>query len=305
MSKEREILGVKITFGLTYKDVLSKVSIFIDARKKGVICTTNPEFIVLSQKDSAFKNVINNSLLSVPDGVGVVLANEYLKRIEKLYGAAYETPKNSLFSISKKIKCLYVGAQLGIDAIRHSEKYLTITGVDFVDAFCKLADAKGYTLFFLGGWPKNFFGKPVKGDINVASLAAKKLKSKYPNLKVVGATSKFSPKLKDDSATIEYIQQCIKDSSLTHIDMLFISYGSPAQEVWLGRNLSKLNVTLAVGVGGSFDYISGYSLRPPKIIRALHLEWLFRLITQPYRLRRIINAIIIFPIKMYQLATHL
>jgi len=78
-------------------------------------------------------------------------------------------------------------------------------------------------------------------------------------------------------------------------DILFVALGHGRQEKWIARNLSKLSsVKLAMGVGGSFDYISGQVKRAPKFMRKLGLEWLYRLIKEPWRLPRILVAVIKF-----------
>ena len=70
------------------------------------------------------------------------------------------------------------------------------------------------------------------------------------------------------------------------MDILFVAFGFPKQEQWIAENLDKIPVKVAMGVGGAFDYISGNVPRSPVFIRKLGLEWLFRLIIQPWRLKR-------------------
>ncbi len=80
-------------------------------------------------------------------------------------------------------------------------------------------------------------------------------------------------------------------------DILLVGFGAPKQEKWISYYLSKLpSVKLAIGVGGTFDYLSSSILRAPKFFRKIGLEWLWRLIRQPKRLFRIIRAVIVFPI---------
>src|SRR3989338_5459360 len=69
-------------------------------------------------------------------------------------------------------------------------------------------------------------------------------------------------------------------------DILFVAFGHIKQEKWIGKNLKKIPVKVAMGVGGAFDYLSGEVMRAPKFIRVLGLEWLFRLILQPWRIKR-------------------
>jgi N-acetylglucosaminyldiphosphoundecaprenol N-acetyl-beta-D-mannosaminyltransferase len=68
--------------------------------------------------------------------------------------------------------------------------------------------------------------------------------------------------------------------------LILVAYGAPAQEMWMDRNLGPLNIPVGIGVGGVFNYFSGRAPRAPRWIRRLELEWLHRLITQPWRWRR-------------------
>jgi N-acetylglucosaminyldiphosphoundecaprenol N-acetyl-beta-D-mannosaminyltransferase len=70
--------------------------------------------------------------------------------------------------------------------------------------------------------------------------------------------------------------------------ILFVAYGAPIQDRWIARNLDRLEVPVCIGVGGSFDYIAGVRSRAPLWLRRLGLEWLHRLITQPWRWRRML-----------------
>jgi len=79
-------------------------------------------------------------------------------------------------------------------------------------------------------------------------------------------------------------------------DILFVTLGAPWQEKFIFHNLTKLpSVKIAMGVGGSFDFITGKIKRAPKLVRIIGLEWLWRLFKQPWRWRRIYNAVIVFP----------
>ena len=78
-------------------------------------------------------------------------------------------------------------------------------------------------------------------------------------------------------------------------DILFVAYGSPAQELWIHRNLFKLDsVKVAIGVGGAFDFAAGMVKRAPKWVQKIGLEWLWRLIREPKRIKRIWNATYVF-----------
>ncbi len=68
--------------------------------------------------------------------------------------------------------------------------------------------------------------------------------------------------------------------------VLFVAYGAPAQDLWIARTQPRLQIPLAMGVGGSLDFIAGVRQRAPASVQRLHLEWLFRLLQEPWRWRR-------------------
>ena len=132
-----------------------------------------------------------------------------------------------------------------------------ITGVDFMENLCNEVSKRPITVGFLGGGP------------NVADKTAECLQNKYPGLKVGLVSQEWSSDLK-----------------LQKIDILFVAFGSPKQEMWIAQHLASLPATVTIGVGGAFDFISGKVQRSPKILRRLGLEWLFRLTIQPWRIKR-------------------
>lgn len=130
----------------------------------------------------------------------------------------------------------------------------TFAGVDFMEELVKRSIDWSVAVGFLGGRD------------GVAEKTAECLKKKYPKLKV--------------SFVLE------EPGKIPATDILFVAFGAPKQEKWIAKNLDKLDVKVAMAVGGSFDYISGEVKRAPLWIRSLGLEWLFRLIIQPWRIKR-------------------
>lgn len=139
-----------------------------------------------------------------------------------------------------------------------------ITGVDLVEGLCRVVAEKPITVGFLGA------------GSGIAEQTAECLVKKFPTLKVI-FTESGSP----DDKTLQLIKDQKKE-----IDILFVAFGSPKQEIWIYENLSKLPVKVAIGVGGAFDLISGKIKRAPLWIQKAGLEWLFRLINQPWRAKR-------------------
>jgi N-acetylglucosaminyldiphosphoundecaprenol N-acetyl-beta-D-mannosaminyltransferase len=70
-----------------------------------------------------------------------------------------------------------------------------------------------------------------------------------------------------------------------------VAYGAPKQDKWIARNLDRLHIPVCIGVGGSFDFIAGTARRAPLVWQRLGLEWLHRLLMEPWRWRRIWNAV--------------
>ena len=287
----KEIMGVRVDFGLTMKEVLNLIELYLKDNESRYICTTNPEFIMDAQTDGRFKNIINKADLSVPDGAGVLMARKYLDRLKKI-------KRDTWFPV----RAFFQGTLLGIFSIfKNRDKEEKITGVDLTYKMCELSAQKGYNVFFLGGRPKDFWGKHTKKfREEMAVTTAEELQKIYPGLKVVGATSKFSREERDDKVTLEYIQECMKNVGVDHIDFLFVAYGAPKQEKWIVRNSYKIPAKVSIGLGGTFDYIMGNCKLPPNILVKMNLGWLYRLIKQPWRAKRIFTAFPSFPLKVYK-----
>ncbi|MBZ0301966.1 MAG: WecB/TagA/CpsF family glycosyltransferase, partial [Anaerolineae bacterium] len=140
---------------------------------------------------------------------------------------------------------------------------------DGVPIIAARAAEKGWRLFFLGAAP------------GVADKAAAVLRAKHPDLQIVGTTS-GSPARDEEDALVEQV-------NASGADILFVAYGAPEQDKWIARNLPRLRVSMAMGIGGAFDFIAGVLPRAPLGMQRLGLEWLFRLYLQPWRFRRMLR----------------
>ena len=290
--ESKEILGVRVDFGLDMKGVTNLIEDkFLKDDKNHLICTTNPEFIIDAQIDEDFKKIINGSSLSTPDGVGVVYAQEYLEKTNRM-------KKNWLFPV----RAFFYGLWLGLtSSIFKKSKYeKRITGVDLTYEICNLSANKGYTIFFLGGRAKNALGKfTTDDDSDMSTMAANVMRKKYSGVNIVGSTSKFNREPEDDEKTIEYIKKCMREKDINEIDFLFVAYNHVKQEKWIMRNKDKIAAKVSIGCGGTFDFIVGNYSLPPNIFVKKDIGWLYRLIKQPWRLKRIIKAFPLFPMKIY------
>lgn len=146
------------------------------------------------------------------------------------------------------------------------------TGVALVGHLAALSARHGYSLFLLGAQP------------GVADAAAEVLKRRYSGLKLAG-TYPGSPADADWPEISARIRQ-------TQPDVLLVAYGAPRQDLWIHRHRDEMpaSVKVAMGVGGVYDYLSGKAPLAPALIRRIGLEWLYRLVTQPWRWRRILRV---------------
>ncbi|MCX6780474.1 MAG: WecB/TagA/CpsF family glycosyltransferase [Candidatus Magasanikbacteria bacterium] len=175
-------------------------------------------------------------------------------------------------------------------------KIKRITGVDFVLKLCELAQKENKSIYLLGS-----------GSKEVLKKTAENLKKQFPNLRIAGFDS--GPKIdflmvEDENKIIfepEANDNAVHDIIMTAPDILFVAFGHNKQEKWIYENLKNLpTVKIAMGVGGSFDYIAGFNylgettLRAPCFLRKIGLEWLYRLFRQPWRLSRIFKATAVF-----------
>jgi N-acetylglucosaminyldiphosphoundecaprenol N-acetyl-beta-D-mannosaminyltransferase len=138
-----------------------------------------------------------------------------------------------------------------------------VTGVDLVWALAKLAHENSYSIYFVGA------------QEGIAQKAASKLKTKYPKMKIAG-TESGSPY---DINLIERVRKAKPD-------ILLVAFGYPKQEKWLKKYKHRLGASVCIGVGGAFDFISGKIKRAPLWVQKIGLEWFYRLLKEPWRIKR-------------------
>lgn len=141
-----------------------------------------------------------------------------------------------------------------------------VAGSDMVPRLSAEAAQRGWRIFYLGAAP------------GVAEKTADILARRYPGLQVAGCYA-GSPAPAEADAIVARIRE-------SRADMLFVAYGAPRQDAWLQQHLARTGARVGMGIGGSFDFIAGVAQRAPQWIQRLGLEWLHRLITQPWRWRR-------------------
>lgn len=224
-----------------------------------LIFTPNPEILVQIEENPQLKTVLASADILLPDGIGLLLANRWIRFRQRL-----------LFLFKKPLMPPKI-----------SEK---MAGVDLADKLLIEAAKKNYVSLIIGGrnyaefWGKR--GGEYQGEIFEDEASLIKLKN---NLYWTEAYQDKDEPLPIEDRAIERILKKIKPQ------IVFVALGSLDQEQWLVEwraRLEQAGVSVAIGVGGAFDLLFGRVARAPRFFRALALEWLWRLLQQPWRWRR-------------------
>jgi N-acetylglucosaminyldiphosphoundecaprenol N-acetyl-beta-D-mannosaminyltransferase len=280
------ILGVKID-EVSHKSALDIAANYFVSKSQHKIFTPNPEMLVKAQKDGYFKSVLNSGDLNLCDGFGLWLVAHLSSRAKRSRAKSMACPELVEGDLAKS-------PDFSIERI---------PGVDFMLDICRLAEEQGRGIYLLGS-----------GSDQVVNKTAENLQKQFPKLNIVGHNKgmvieenfqfSISNFQSNNNGTMEQLNnkkslqfnESDNYSQITDInslkpDILFVAFGMGKQEKWIYENLAKIpSVKIAMGVGGAFDYISGNVIRAPRLLRKIGLEWLYRLLAQPKRIKRILNA---------------
>jgi N-acetylglucosaminyldiphosphoundecaprenol N-acetyl-beta-D-mannosaminyltransferase len=224
---------------VTPHELNAAIGRFVDAHAHVLVLNVNAHCLNLAQKYPWFRDMLNESELVFCDGAGVQFAARIL---------GGEVPQK-------------------------------ITYADWLWQLAETAEARGYSLFFLGARP------------GVAQGAADNLRVRYPHLQIAGTHHGYFEK-RLGSAENEAVIATINASKP---NILLVGFGMPLQERWLLENWDSIEADVALTGGGVFDYVSGQRRRPPKWMTEHGFEWLGRLILEPRRLwRRYIVGLPVF-----------
>lgn len=140
-----------------------------------------------------------------------------------------------------------------------------VPGFELMLGLLEIADLEEKNVYFIGSKEE------------ILELTIEKVKIKWPHINIVGYHHGYFDH--DDPEMIDRVKN-------TNPDIVFVAFGFPRQEKWISDYLSQVSHGIAVGVGGSFDVLSGKTKRAPKFVQSFHIEWLYRLIKQPSRYKR-------------------
>lgn len=145
-----------------------------------------------------------------------------------------------------------------------------MTGVDLMQKIINEASEESLRVLLIGGKP------------NLAERLADCYNRSYPASRFKGITGFNDVK----APSQQEHKQVLSIVAALRPHLLFVAFGSPEQEKWIYRNRASLQGITCIGVGGSFDFLGGDVARAPKLVRRIGLEWLYRLVKQPWRWRR-------------------
>lgn len=222
------MLGLPVSV-ITFREWIAHIAEWMREDVPRHVCTINPEMIMIARRDPVFRAVLKRADLTVPDGIGLLLAARWKGR-------------------------------------RLPER---VTGSDSVPMIAAEAAKQGWLLFLLGAAP------------GVAQQAGDVLRRDHPTIQIVG--------IYGGSPAPEEEDEIVARVNASGADILFVAYGAPEQDKWIARNLPRLQVKMAMGIGGTLDFIAGIIPRAPLLMQRLGIEWLYRLYLQPWRIKRMMR----------------
>jgi N-acetylglucosaminyldiphosphoundecaprenol N-acetyl-beta-D-mannosaminyltransferase len=151
---------------------------------------------------------------------------------------------------------------------------------------CKISATNNHKIYLLGS------------SSSVIQKSIVRATREFPGIKIEGSEG---PKLNNNATPVTKRDRLIEKDIILKIkkynpDILFVAFGAPKQEKWIEKQKGSLPASLYMGVGGTLDYYAQVKPLPPEWMEKWGLEWLWRVINEPQRIGRIINAVFIFPI---------
>ena len=205
------------------------------------------------------------------DAAKVLLQGEHAARVvtpnaEIAYEALHDENMRTLLNSAELMLPDGAGVVLASKILKTPLKQ-KVAGVDFADGLLGVLETTGQRLYLLGSKP------------GIGELAAQKMMQKHPRLRIAGIADGY---FQDEAPVIDKI-------NASGADVLFVCLGAPKQEQFMARHQKALHVKLMAGLGGTLDSFAGTVKRAPRWMIRLNLEWLYRLIKEPKRFKRMLR----------------
>lgn len=249
-----ELLGVRF-HPLTSAAAAAQIAALVKSGGRGYVVKPYSEFMPRAVRDPRLRAVLNAAALCLPDGAGILWAAHYMALPGGRLRAVLQLPLSLASLVFRRAPLPGPFPE-------------AMAGVDFTWEMLAELDAAAARVFLLGGRPHEVEG------------ARHRIEERFHRLQVVGASHGYFDTRSPDN---ERVLQAVSEA---RPHALLVAMGFPRQEQWIAENLERLPVNVAVAEGGSFSFISRSTPRAPKWMRAAGLEWLFRLLRQPWRIRR-------------------
>ena len=248
-----EVLGVRF-HNLTRTEAARAIAALAQSGQRAYVVKPYSEFMPRAIRDAAIRDLLNAAELCLADGIGILWAAYFLS-LPGTLRALWQLPA-SLASL--------VFDPGGIDRPLKEN----MAGVDLTWEMLAALDEISASIFLLGGTDAELRG------------TEERIEARFARLRIVGAHSgHFDVRGGQNETVVAEINAAVPQA-------LLVAMGFPLQERWIVANLPRLNINVAIAEGGSFSFISGATRRAPAWMRRASLEWLFRLLRQPSRLRR-------------------
>lgn len=250
-----------------------------------LLVTPNPEQLMRSQTDIEFSRIINSADFALPDALGIIQAAKYVN---------LKSPHLAVLGLPVLvIQGLAVGLATFFNRRWLESSLKVIKGRMFFMDLIRMANEHKWRVFLLGGMN------------SVAKDAALVLQKKFKNIRWEYADGPMlnengKPAVENSTAVInsKLEKEVVDAINIFKPHLLFVAFGAPKAEKWMYRLRTELNVGAMMSVGRTYDYIAGRMHTPPNAI-ARNFEWLWTGLRYPGRLKRILTAFPLFPIKIF------
>jgi len=245
-----DVLGVRF-HNLTRVEAAEAIAAMVRRGEKGYVVKPYSEFMPRAAREPRMRQILNGADLCLADGIGILWAARYLSLPGGTLRALLQLP----FSLAAIV--------LKPSSLRTVLKE-NMAGIDLTWEVLERLDTIGARVFLLGGTEHEVQG------------TKERIEARFGRMHVVGARHGY----------FEEKERIVELINAAQPQALLVAMGFPRQEEWIAENLPRLQVNVAIAEGGSFSFISGATPRAPRWLRRVGLEWLYRLLRQPWRLRR-------------------
>lgn len=253
-----KVAGVRID-NETMASAVDRIQKYIEQGGFHLVVTPYSEYVIDAQKDALFMQTLNASDMSLPDGVFV------------LWATTYNAFSFSNFWPIRLLQCVFRFILVGSSIVLYPGFVRMVipdrvSGSSLIYPLCEMCARKGYSVFLYGGFDW--------GNGNSGVLSGNKLKTMYPRLRIEGVYPGDKKK--------ESPEEALEEINKTRPDVLLICVSGGRGEKWAYLNREKLKCKVAIGLGGTFDFVSGYTSRPSRAAISLGLEWFLRPFSKQY-----------------------